>query len=325
MSSIFNLGISKSEKETYLTRVFAYMLNKDPQFTKYVFKELFHRSIDQIISVIPEYTIPSGRRPDIVVHCIEDSKKKMIAIENKIAAGFTDNQIDEYKSEFGENNVYLIYKYISDISQATGAAGQCSWYNIYHLSKLYSSSVSVEPKKFLALEFKNYLEDIGMGIDVVKKDLLSGLESYNNLCRQIDLCMNELCTEKAIDSYKLTGSIYYRNWVMRKSNMQLTVTTVPFRVLTNIFSRGDLTTSNLKRVPDVIPDLSSGWYYNWFIDDFKNINEFLEMSLEDQLSTLKNFIKGSIMKYNSIGLGDQPEPPESLIDESSPGQDGLQK
>jgi hypothetical protein len=61
MSSIFNLGISKSEKETYLTRVFAYMLNIDPQFTKYVIKELFHRSIDQIISVIPEYTIPSGR------------------------------------------------------------------------------------------------------------------------------------------------------------------------------------------------------------------------------------------------------------------------
>ena len=223
MKSIFSVGISGSEKEPRLTQVFTYMLKKDPEYAKFILLCLFSRNVDEVTEVIPEYMMQCGKRPDIILKVREGTSEVRIIIENKIGAGFTEEQLPKYKDEFGVSNVYLIYKYLSDVSHAREATDQRSWYNIYQETTRYSLTIADAVKLFLANEFLAYLKEIGMGIDKVNNDIKYGLESYHNLCEQIRSCIEDLMLNegKLITRYKLNGSMNYRDWVLEDTNVHL--------------------------------------------------------------------------------------------------------
>ena len=170
MKSIFSLR--RQKPEPYLTQVFAYILKRHRDYRNAILKECFNlTNMDENVNIIPEETTEEGR-PDITICCKETS----IAIEIKIDAGFTPQQLQKYKDEYDQ--VFLIYSYLSEPDQLKYADKSFTWFEIYSFTKSFLDRIKNDPVgKFLIEEFKKYLEEINMSIEKVDQIIIPGSKS----------------------------------------------------------------------------------------------------------------------------------------------------
>ena len=123
-------------------------------------------------------------QPDII---IDFSKNKRIAIENKISANFTLNQIENYCNNKNVEAVYLIYKTISDVKQACLAKKAISWSEVFLFAKKYLESMKDKKtiEYFLFQNFCSYLKEEGLAMERVTWEILKGTEALQNLIDHI--------------------------------------------------------------------------------------------------------------------------------------------
>lgn len=201
MKSVFSL--SPNIDEPYLTQVFAFILKSDNQFCSFLVSNIFGlKSTGEILDIIPESSADSGR-PDIVIRC----ENERIAVENKIDAAFTINQIERYKTEF--RYVFLIYRYLSEPAQANYATDSFTWYKIYSATKSYIQKLSDSYNvinKYLLKQFIAFLEETNMGAEKVSWEILDGTRSLFNLYTQILEALERLKGRKQIGKYKMGGT-----------------------------------------------------------------------------------------------------------------------
>lgn len=248
------------------------------------------------MDVIPESSADSGR-PDIVIKCENEQR---IAIENKIDAAFTVNQIERYKAEF--KYVFLIYRYLSEPAQANYATDSFTWYKIYSATKSYIEQLPDNYNvinKYLLNQFLAHLEDTNMGAEKVSWEILEGTRSLFNLYTQIQEALERLKGRKLIGKYKMGGTgVWYVGWQLlldKKEDFNVYVHHYPFRFFSGFYDKDDWS-SKYKRIREMYPDLN---WVNWYFLDELDFNKthFLCFSVDEQVNTIVEFLEHSIQKY----------------------------
>jgi PD-(D/E)XK nuclease superfamily/Phage integrase SAM-like domain len=306
MPSIFSLGRGDSLQETYLTKVFAFALNEVREYTKIVLQCAFSCDLGNCeIDCVKWEFQTGGERPDIV---IEVNDRRKIAIENKIGACFTEEQISRYKKKY--DSVFLVYRYISNIEQAKIADESSSWYNVYSETKNFLENPPMkinEVDQYLLKEFKKFLEENSMAIEPVKNNIMEGLCSLKNLYSEITASFEELKLSKGIKNDSQSSTPFYTNWVLmdkKQSRIQCCLLYHPLRLFTYYEpSQGDLIVDDnmiTKKYPDIISDL--GWRGIWYIiSEFQFDGEFFQLPTEKQIARIGKFLCGSFATLQVAG------------------------
>ncbi len=295
MRSIF--GLSTTKDEPYLTQVLSFLLDSDRQFCNFLINDIFGlRTVGGVKEIVPEASADSGR-PDIVLIC-ENSVR--IAIENKIGAGFTPNQLERYKSEF--EYVFLIYKYLSEPEQASYATKSFSWYNICTTTKKYVHNLPDcydMINKYLLKEFISYLEETNMAAEKVTWEILNGTKSLLNLFTQMSEVFVRLRGNKQIMKHKSPPSAFgYTGWEVildKEDSFYVYVIYDPLLIISVFYDDEDNSTK-FKRLGELYPSIN--WANHWHMETFDiSRNNYLCLSVDDQINSLVEFLERSIQKY----------------------------
>lgn len=254
MKSVF--ALSPKKDEPYLTQVFSFLLNSDNKFCNYVIKNIFGLiTAGNVFEITPEFAIEGGR-PDIVIKC----ENERIAIENKIDANFTTNQIGNFKKEF--SYVFLIYKYLSDPTQASLATNSFTWYRIYSAIKSYIQTLSDSydvVNKYLLQQFITYLEETNRGVEQVSWAILDGTRALSNLYAQMTEALERFKGEQKIKRYGWAGSgALYTGWKLildDKENFNVYVFYYPFRIFSAFYEQKDWS-SEYKPIGEIYPEIT---------------------------------------------------------------------
>ena len=296
MRSIF--GLSPTKDEPYLTQVFSFLLESDRQFCHFLINDVFGLQLVGVVKeIIPEASVDSGR-PDIVL-VFENSVR--IAVENKIGAGFTPNQLERYKSEF--DYVILLYQYLSESEQVNFATKSLTWYSVYSITKKYVQNLSDDYdliNKFLLDQFIRYLEETNMAIEKVSWEILNGTKSLLNLFAQIKGAFEKLKGNSQIKNYgSPSSSSWYMGWKVtlgEDNDFSVYVLYHPLLIISGFQDLDDKWASTFKRIREIHPQ----WYWvDWWHLETLDIskNNFLCLSVDEQVITIIEFLERSIQKY----------------------------
>ena len=310
--SIFSLGVGDGLKETYLSQVFAYVLRNVPDYSKHFLDTAL--GLDQanfdVDSVDTEVSFEEGR-PDIVITSSDGSS---IAIEIKISANFTSDQIGRYQS-IGFCKVFLIYKYLSDPKQAAKAHNFISWHEVYTNIKHYcdnKASVVEGEERYIIWQFRHFLEEIGMGIEQVKNNIIDGLKSLKNIHDEINGIFPQLQASDMIRSSSVEAHAsppLYMEWkidINVSQNLYLCLYYQPLRLFTYYMPQDGLIVGDeiTKVFPDIIRDLR--WKKKWrIIDGFRFDKSFFESTVHDQIDQFRKFLVESIETLISTSIDDK--------------------
>lgn len=295
MKSIF--GLSSTKDEPYLTQVFSYLLESDRQFCNFLINDIFDLRLDtRVKEIVPEASADNGR-PDIVLVC-ENSIR--IAIENKIDASFTTNQLKRYKIEF--EYVILIYKFLSEPEQVDFATKSISWYSICSKIREYVHDLNDKYdliNKYLLTQFVGYLEETNMAIEKVSWEIQNGTKSLLNLFSQIMEAFERLKGNKQIMKYKSAGSSsIYTGWEVtldKEDSFSVYVFYDPLLVISSFYDVED-NSSKFKRLGELYPSIN--WASYWHMETFDiGKNHFLCLSVDEQIGTIVEFLELSKQKY----------------------------
>ncbi|TET52011.1 MAG: hypothetical protein E3J53_04120, partial [Desulfobacteraceae bacterium] len=231
MNSIFSLRQTKDEP--YLTQVFSFLLNSDEEFCNFLITNVFNvTSAGAVKTIEPERLSDSGR-PDIAIKC----ENARIAIENKIGAEFTKDQVPRYQKDF--DYVFLFYKFLKDRQQANFCTESFTWYKIYSEVKRYIKSLPHDYDlidRFILNQFIKYLEESGMGIEKVSWEIINGTKSLFNLYPLMAESFERLVKANEIESCKMCGQSYwYYGWevvIDEQDSFYVYLIYNPFNILT---------------------------------------------------------------------------------------------
>jgi PD-(D/E)XK nuclease superfamily len=300
MPSIFSLGRGDSLQETYLTKVFAFVLQEVPAYTLNLLEKVFR--LDQVdikVNTVLHEVQSGPDRPDIIIDC----DKFGIPIENKIGAVFQDHQLSRYKERYGR--VFLIYKYLSNPDQGSIADAMSTWYGIYlHAIKFLREKESSlgEVEKYILEQLKDFLKENDMGIERVEEDIYNGLRSLKNLHAEIVTSLEQLKIEFVKEGFEFrnsAGSSFYTEWVIsmrREDKLRCCLHYNPLRLFSYYLPKGESKVG--ENLNEKFPDL--GWQQKWMVILDFPFESFFNLNIEQQIDKIKEFISHSVNRLQSV-------------------------
>jgi len=208
-------------EENYSTELFVYLLNYSlrqdtPLFQN--FMDLLGETIRKenysefsVLTQRPFFTKSNLKAyPDITI----ESKDQYYFIEVKVESGLNYysidnvdnlkeiiNQIQKYQNVVTSEGkkIYLLTKYVCETSfeDCPDFKRKIRWHEIYNLLKKYLTNTIDEIERFLINETIKYLEEKDMSIPKVSYELMSGVESLNNLIRQLEIVLEGIPNSKS--------------------------------------------------------------------------------------------------------------------------------
>jgi hypothetical protein len=297
--NIFSL--KRKQDEPYLTQIFSYLLEFDSAFCKKFISEVLEVKFDEIIGIKPEASMENGQ-PDMIINF---SGNKTIAIENKISANFTLNQIENYLKNENVEAVYLIYKTISDVNQARLAKKAISWSEVFLFAKKYLASIKDETtiEYFLFQNFCSYLKQEGLAMERVTWEILKGIEALQNLINQIRCTLEAFKEKKEVLGVKnvSNSTSTYTGWEVildKEEKFYVYLLYHPTIIFSYFCDKGEWA-ENYELINQKIPTLDYWDDSHWHLKSFElEKNHYLSSPVEDQMSIIKDFISRSIKRYN---------------------------
>jgi len=297
--NIFSL--KREKDEPYLTQIFSYLLELDSTFCKKFLNEMLELKFDEIVSIKSEETLENGQ-PDIVINL---SKNKRIAIENKITANFTLDQIEKYQKSRNVEAVYLIYKTISDPNQACLAKKAISWSEVYLFTENYLNSIRNEKtiEHFLFQDFCSYLKEKGLAMQRVTWEILRGAEALQNLIKQVRGTLETFKEKNEISGVNgaKNSTCNYTGWEILLGNedkFYVYLIYYPTIILSYFYDNGDWS-DQYELINKKIPALTDWQDDHWYLESFRvEDHHYLSSPIEEQILLIKNFISRSIQRYN---------------------------
>lgn len=171
--------IGRSRDEDLISRMLAYVLNKDKNLVNKLLKERFGEQCEaEIVSIVCEKAVIGGRI-DIFIEAKDDRQRYTVSIENKIRSHEHDEQTNTYCS--GIERQYRAEKYRN---------------GFFYLKPVYNTS---EPccVKFKTITYKDLYDMMEDGGDEKIKDFKRHIKKY--FCGEIK--MNEVQI-KVLENYK---------------------------------------------------------------------------------------------------------------------------
>jgi hypothetical protein len=295
MKNIFSL--TGKVDENYLSRVLCYVFECDKEFCGYFIENVFGlKNFGPVKRITPEKHFDEGR-PDIE---IKSESNNILAIENKIGAGFQAEQIERYIRKYGDN-VFVIYKNLSNVDQALTAKKVLSRHEVNYEVCCYLNRLPKgydEIKKFVLNEFTIFLEEMGMAIKRVSYEIVNGVDSLLNLCSQMDEALNRARLENKLKNYKMEpGSRDYTGWKITEDDpVYMYLYYSPFRFVSSFWSRKDHKKNNYKKLNEVLPGLGgdNDWYLSTL--DIRE-NNYLCSDIDVQIQFLEQFVSDTLSVY----------------------------
>jgi hypothetical protein len=292
MQSIFSLR--RQQDEPYLTQVFAFLLINNRDYCEAFVKDcLGHKEIGETIEVFPESTSGQGRA-DILIR----TNNINLAIENKIDACFTPDQLKRYQVAF--DKVFLIYRHLQDPKQSKYADKSLTWYQVYSFTKNFISKNQQqdEVSKFILKHFQQYLEEINMSIEKVSSEIVEGSQSVINLSNQIIEALRRLKEQGIISKYgnkaPSSSEFYFSYSVTTKKNKDIIIYYY-LKPLVVVVSFYDTKKSNFKTVSGVHADLPSWDEQFKFLSSFYPAkNNFFDKHIDQQIDYIADIIKAGV-------------------------------
>lgn len=289
-------SLTSKRDEPYLTQVFAYLLANYPRYREYLFEQCFGLAgLGSFEWLEPEHSETNGR-PDIFVKF----KDARVAIENKIDANFTPEQIQRYKKEYGK--VILIYRYLADVEQGQFADIRTTWNQVHDFTckHLQIEKGLDEVQKKLLVEFVKYLEEEGMAADRVTWEIVQGTKALKNLYSQILEAFERLKSNGSIKKYThWSRTDEYNYWRLTNSKDKEMDVSVNFDPLTMTCSFN--TPSNQPNFRKMAPIYKSADKNDWLIDELSIENgHYLCEVAEKQVSSLQEFMATSLKKLETV-------------------------
>lgn len=308
MKSIFSLGVGNNLQETYLTRVFTFVLRNVSLYPKYLLGALFKEEIHEVDSIDAEVRTDS-EQPDIVIgYSTSRGQKNELVIENKIGADFTPDQLIRYKKKY--NRVFLVYKYLPEPNQVKVSDAAQAWYKVYSETKKLIENQSPflndvdDVEKYILEQFIYFLEENNMGIEKVEVDIKNGLKSLKNLYSEINASLEEI-KKLNLKITQISRGEFYIDWSLGtndKKIMRCCLYYFPLRFFTyyepQTEEKNPIGKKIKEKYPDIVDDL--GWREIWrIINDFPFDESFFGSPPEDQVSKIKKFIEESFNQLSS--------------------------
>ena len=211
------------------------------------------------------------------------------------------DQVAQYNNIQCEKEIYLLTKYADSAIHTNCPSYKKSflWHNIATMLLDYNADNEVE--KFLVDEILKYLEDKGMKISKVSYELAAGMESLNNLLRQIELILDSegiICAK----SFGQNWLGYYLDVEQKKKNHDAWVGTVyDGTELVFEFSNKKVVNAIKESIPkDLEESKDKKSYYSYF--SFEE-NGYFCMNAEKQLDVLRKWVKGNYKKLQKYSKG----------------------
>jgi len=224
-----------------------------------------------------------------------------LAIENKIGADFQTKQIERYKHKYGEN-VFVIFKCLSDVDQALEAKEAISWYEVNSEVRDYISKLPKtynNNKRFILNDFVKFLEETGMAIKKVSYEIVNGVDSLLNLCTQTDEALNRGMLNGTITKYKTNpGSRNYTGWEIKNvESVFIYLLYSPLRFVSCFWSKKDHS-KNYKEFLEILPD--PAWKDHWVLKTLDiTENNYLCSGVDEQILILENFISDTLATFSA--------------------------
>lgn len=293
------LSLSKIKDENYLTRIFSYLLSTQQGYASCILKKCFDYEIlpDEIFVVECEKSIENKYgRPDITIRIGTDKK---IALENKIYADFTENQIPKYKQDDVYDKVFILYKAVTSVEQFSKSDKAVSWHDISIATKQFNN------QNLILREFCNYLKEEGFTVEKVGYEIINGGKALSNLHKMIINILEDKRKNKKIISYNRSGGSFgytpFTIEILSKKSFVLYINyTDIILLLATTYDKNIKEKLNLKTGNEMFPDIP--FYEACVIDyfDFEDSSFLCKKSAEDQKELISNFINSVIEKLKTI-------------------------